>query len=183
MLTKDQLRTKHTKLRKKKYFEVDKKFFNPLNNFIKKNTKHLKYLSIYYPSNYEVNILKFFETKKIKNLKVLLPTVFKGNKMKFYLWNFLDPLSVNRYGMLEPIKTHQDYIPSIILVPLLSFDKKKNRLGYGKGYYDRYLNKYLKKNKNIITIGVAFSFQEYDKVPFSSYDVKLNYILTEKGLS
>ena len=70
-----------------------------------------------------------------------------------------------------------------ILVPLLAFDKKKNRVGYGKGYYDRYLSKYLKKNKNIITIGVAFSFQKYHKLPFSSFDVKLNYILTEKGLS
>ena len=183
MLTKDQLRKKYIKLRKKKYFEVDKNFFNPLTNFIQKNKKTPRYLSIYYPSNHEVNTLKFFETKKISKLKFLLPKIFKGNKMKFYIWNYLDPLKVNKYGMLEPIKTSQDYAPSIILVPLLAFDKKKNRVGYGKGYYDRYLSKYLKKNKNIITIGVAFSFQKYHKLPFSSFDVKLNYILTEKGLS
>jgi len=51
-------------------------------------------------------------------------------------------------------------------------------LGYGKGYYD----KFLKKNKNITTIGVAFSFQKYNKITTSKHDVKLNYILTEKGI-
>ena len=72
-------------------------------------------------------------------------------------------------------------IPDIILVPLLVFDKAKYRLGYGKGFYDRYLNKYLKKFKNILTVGVAFSFQKYHKLPVNNRDVKLNFILTEKG--
>ena len=60
--------------------------------------------------------------------------------------------------------------------------KKKNRLGYGKGFYDRYLKKYLKKNNNILTIGIAFSFQKYHTLPTSNKDVNLNYILTEKGI-
>ena len=73
-------------------------------------------------------------------------------------------------------------IPNIILVPLLAFDSKKNRLGYGKGYYDRYLQKYLNNYKNILTIGIAFSFQKHHKLPVTNNDVKLNYILTEKGI-
>jgi len=68
------------------------------------------------------------------------------------------------------------------LAPIVAFDKYKNRLGYGKGYYDRILIKYISKNPNIITIGIAFSFQKYKKIPISKYDVKLNYIFTEKGL-
>ena len=56
------------------------------------------------------------------------------------------------------------------------------RLGYGKGFYDRFLNKFLKKKKNIIKIGIAFSFQKYNKLPISKFDVKLDYILTEKGI-
>ena len=83
--------------------------------------------------------------------------------------------------MLEPIKSKQ-IIPNIMLVPLLTFDKKKFRLGYGKGFYDRYLNKYLRKFKNILTVGVAFSFQKYNKLPINDKDVKLDYILTEKGM-
>ena len=103
--------------------------------------------------------------------------------MFFAKWNFLDTLQVNKYGILEPIKNSKKLVPDISLVPLLAFDKQNYRLGYGKGYYDKYFNKYLNINKSIITIGIAFSFQKYNKLPTSNYDVKLDFILTEKGLS
>ena len=61
---------------------------------------------------------------------------------------------------------------------MLAYDNENNRLGYGGGFYDRYLKKY----NNIMTIGVAFSFQKHHKIPVSDNDVKLDYILTEKGL-
>ena len=82
---------------------------------------------------------------------------------------------------MEPIKSTSQ-IPDIMLVPILAFDADKYRLGYGKGYYDRYLQKYKKKFRNILTVGVAFSFQKYHKLPTNKNDVKLNYILTEKGI-
>ena len=69
-----------------------------------------------------------------------------------------------------------------MLLPLLAFDKNRNRLGYGKGYYDRYFSKTKKKNNQIIKIGIAFSFQEFKRIPVNSTDVKLDYILTEKGI-
>ena len=75
-------------------------------------------------------------------------------------------LFVNKFGILEPAKT-QIKIPDVILVPILAFDKNRYRLGYGKGFYDRYLNKYLKKFKNILTVGVAFSFQRHHKLPIN----------------
>ena len=101
--------------------------------------------------------------------------------MSFSPWKKNHVLLVNKFGILEPIKTTFK-IPNIILVPILAFDRNKYRLGYGKGYYDRYLNKYLKKFSNILTVGVAFSFQKYHKLPIDNNDVKLNYILTEKGM-
>jgi 5-formyltetrahydrofolate cyclo-ligase len=101
--------------------------------------------------------------------------------MNFFSWEKNKVLQINKYGILEPVKSKLK-IPNIILVPLLAFDKDKHRLGYGKGYYDRYLNKYLKKFKNILTVGVAFSFQKHHKLPINNRDVKLNYILTEKGI-
>ena len=66
---------------------------------------------------------------------------------------------------------------------MLAYDTRNNRLGYGGGFYDRYLKKYLNTHNNILTIGIAFSFQKYHKLPISNYDVKLDYILTEKGIS
>ena len=83
--------------------------------------------------------------------------------------------------MLEPIKSKKN-TPNIILVPLLAFDNRKHRIGYGKGFYDRYLNKYLKQSKNILTVGVAFSFQRHHKLPIKKNDVKLDFIITEKGI-
>ena len=65
--------------------------------------------------------------------------------------------------MLEPVSSKQTLVPDVALIPLLAYDSRNYRLGYGGGYYDKFLNKYLKKNKNILTIGVAFSFQKYKK--------------------
>jgi len=118
----------------------------------------------------------------MKNQKILLPITEKKNNMNFFQWDKNQVLFVNKYGMLEPEKTDAK-IPNLILVPLLAFDKYKYRLGYGKGFYDRYLNKYLKNFKDILTVGVAFSFQKYHKLPRNKFDVKLNFILTEKGIN
>ena len=183
MQNKDILRKKYFSIRKKKYFDIKPKFFNPLIKLIKKKSyKKTINLSSYYPSNFEVNVLKFFDTNFKKKVKIFLPVLKKNNLMNFYQWNNNDILKVNKFGMLEPFAQLNQIIPNIMLVPLLAFDNKKNRLGYGKGFYDRYLKRYLKKNKNILTIGIAFSFQKHHKLPVSNYDVRLNYILTEKGI-
>ena len=92
-------------------------------------------------------------------------------------------MKVNKYGFLEPITKEKKVNPDLIVVPVVAFDRFNNRLGYGKGYYDKFLGKYLKKRKKIITVGLAFSFQKYKKIPASEHDVRLDYILTEKGIT
>ncbi|MDC0943246.1 5-formyltetrahydrofolate cyclo-ligase [Pelagibacteraceae bacterium] len=182
MLQKNILRKKYLYLRKKKYYEINSDFFLPFINLIKSNCKkkNLKF-ALYYPSNFEVNILKLLESNYMKNKKTLIPVTEENNLMNFFPWKKNEVLSVNKFGLLEPIKSHAE-IPDVMLVPVLAFDSEKFRLGYGKGFYDRYLNKYLKKFKNILTVGVAFSFQKYHKLPTDNNDVQLNYILTEKGI-
>jgi len=101
--------------------------------------------------------------------------------MKFYKWKKNGVLLINKYGIPEPVKT-KETIPSIVLLPLLAYDKNKNRIGYGKGFYDKFLNKFLKTRKKILTIGVAFSFQKHHKLPNNKKDFKLNYIINEKGI-
>ena len=182
MLLKNVLRKKYLSLRKKKYYEVNKEYFLSLINFIKKKYKNKKInLGLYYPSNFELNIIKILDFNYISNKNILLPVIEENNQMNFFSWNKNEVLLVNKYGILEPIKSEAK-IPNIMIVPVLSFDSMKTRLGYGKGFYDRYLNKYLKKFNNILTVGVAFSFQKYHKVPLEKNDVKLNFILSEKGL-
>ena len=182
MQQKNSVRKKYYSLRKKKYYEISKYFFKPLVDLIKLKFKNKKIkLALYYPSAFEINTLKLLEFNYIFNQNLLLPIVEKNNSMNFFPWKKNEVLQVNKYGMLEPFKSKQN-IPDIMLVPLLVFDENKHRLGYGKGFYDRYLNRYLKRFKNILTIGVAFSFQKFHKLPINNKDVKLNYILTEKGI-
>ena len=69
--------------------------------------------------------------------------------------------------------------PDILLVPIVAFDRNLNRIGYGGGFYDRYIKR-IKKNKNIITIGLAYSFQKVKKIKINKNDMKLNFILTDK---
>jgi len=167
--------------RKKKYHEVSDNFFF----FLKKNLEpriknKKKNISLYYPTSYELNILKIFEIKFFKRFNFLLPVIEDKNVMNFYPWKTNDILYLNKFGIPEPMKSKK-IIPDVILVPLLAFDKNKNRLGYGKGFYDKYLNKYVRKNKKILTIGVAFSFQKHHKLPTNDYDFTLDFIITDKG--
>ena len=182
-MNKDSLRKKYYIIRKKNYFDIETNFFDPLIKLIKKKYKNkIINLSSYYPSSFEVNTLKLFEKNFNKKIKIILPAIRGKNSINFYKWNNKEVLKVNKFGMLEPFIQLNQIIPDVMLVPLLSFDKNKNRLGYGKGFYDRYLKKYLKKYNNILTIGIAFSFQKYHTLPVINNDVKLNYILTEKGI-
>ena len=183
MQEKIALRKKAFSNRKKKYFEITSNFFYPLIKLLKKKKKNsVNIISLYYPSNYEVNVLSLFKLIKNMKMKTVLPVTKSDNQMNFVEWKYLDPLQVNEFGMLEPSLKGKNFVPKFMLVPLLAFDHNNNRLGYGKGFYDRFLNKFLKIKNNITTIGVAFSFQKYKKLPVSKLDIKLDYILTEKGL-
>ena len=182
MLSKNSLRKKFYSIRKKKYFDISNNFLQPINFILKKKKTRKVFLSIYYPMKFELNLINILNKNKLKNVNLLLPKIYENKQMKFHLWSPNDPLEVNSFGTLEPLKSKKIYVPDVMLLPLLAFDKNRNRLGYGKGYYDKFLSEYILKKKDILTIGVAFSFQQYKKLPTSKFDIKLNYILTEKGL-
>ena len=175
------IRKKFFLKRKTKYFDINKNYFLPLINLIKRKLKDKKNISLYFPNSYEVNIFKIFEIEYFKNFNYSLPIIEKNSVMNFYKWKKNEILVLNKYGIPEPLKTKK-IVPHIVLVPLLAFDNQKNRIGYGKGYYDRYLNKYFQKHKNILAVGVAFSFQKSHKLPVIKNDFRLDYIITEKGI-
>ena len=181
MQNKDRLRKKYFFIRREKYFDIKPSFFNPLIKLIKERYKKKDVnLSSYYPASFEVNILKLLDLNAMNKIKIFLPVITGKNSMHFYKWQKHDVLQINKFGMLEPFKSLKNIVPNVMLIPLLAYDNKNNRLGYGGGFYDRYLKKYLKTYNNILTIGIAFSFQKYHKLPVSNNDVKLDYILTEK---
>ena len=175
------IRKKYFQIRKKRYFEINVNYFDPFVKLIKKLKIKNSNISIYQPNLYEVDIMKIISVESLKKFSFLLPVIEENGSMNFFRWKKNDVLFVNKYGILEPSKTKK-IIPSIIMLPLLAFDKNKNRLGYGKGFYDKFLRKHVKNNKKILTIGVAFSFQKYNNLPINNRDFKLDYIITEKGI-
>ena len=177
------LRNKFLLQRKKKYLTAKKFDFNLIFKLI---TKHFyrKKITIagYYPSNYEVNILKFLEMASKRKFDITLPVIKSSSNMCFKRWIFKEPLYINKFGILEPKNTKKEIIPDLIMVPLVAFDNNLNRIGYGKGYYDRSLEKINKIKKNTVALGIAYSFQKCKNIPVDNHDFKLDYIFTEKGI-
>ena len=169
--------------RKKKYLTAKKFNFNLIFNLVKKHFNKKKIIIAgYYPSNYEVNILNFLEKASNKRFRIVLPVIQSSSKISFKSWVFKEPLVVNKFGMMEPKDTKKEIIPDLIMVPLVAFDKNLNRIGYGKGYYDRSLQKISKIKKKTISLGIAYSFQKCKDIPVNKYDFKLDYIFTERGI-
>ena len=177
-MNKSQIRNKTLKIRKK-LFDKDLKIdSDKFISFLKKNRLNLKNFGGYYPSNYEIDDLDVLDLLEKKNFKVSLPIIKKNNQMNFCSWSRGDPLRVNKYGIPEPVSSKIFY-PDILLVPLVAYDNNLNRLGYGGGYYDRYIEK-LEKFKKVIKIGLAFSFQKISSIPINQHDKRLDFIITEK---
>ena len=145
---------------------------------IKKKITKNKIIGGYYPVNFEIDILDILELleKKI-GVQISLPVIKKNNEMDFYNWSTKNLLKLNKFGIPEPEKIKKVF-PDIIFVPIVAFDNRLYRIGYGGGYYDRYIEK-INKIKKILTIGMAFSFQEVKILPVNQYDKKLDFIFTE----
>ena len=177
-MLKNDLRTKIIKTRKNKYKKkININLFNLIKIFQKKKINN-PIVGGYFSVNYEIDCLNILKELEKKGFQISLPSIKKNNQMEFCNWSSREPLIINKFGIPEPKKLKIVY-PDVLLVPIVAFDKNKYRIGYGGGYYDRYLEK-IKKKKKILSIGFAFSFQQINKVPINKYDKKLDLILTEK---
>ena len=114
--------------------------FKYILNILNKHEKISKIVGGYYPYNYEIDTIKILEKFEKLDFEISLPKIKKNSQMEFFHWSTKDPLSINKYGIPEPI-TDKIIHPSILLVPLVAFDKDLNRIGYGGGFYDRYIKK------------------------------------------
>ena len=177
-MSKIKIRKKTLQKRKKKYFEIGID-----NNFIriiryKINLSKNKIIGGYFPINFEFDCLQILKKFYFEGYTVSLPFIKKNYQMDFYKWNVYDPLTISPLGIPQPLKLKKVY-PDILFVPIVAFDKYRNRIGYGGGFYDRYLEK-ISRIKKCVTIGLAFSHQKVNKIKIENFDKKLDLILTEK---
>ena len=140
-------------------------------------------VSIFQPYNNEIDTNNLITLLFSKKISISLPCIDEdSNQMIFRELKEGEELVKGKYGILEPSDKNKVIIPSVLFIPLLAFDDNGNRLGYGGGYYDKYIEE-LDNNENMsIKIGIGYSFQKINEVPNNSMDKKLNWILTEKYL-
>ncbi len=179
-MIKSKLRGKVLKVRKKN----SKKSINinprTIYSYLKKKNYNFKIIGGYYPTNYEIDDIEILNYFFKKGSTISLPKIKRKNQMEFYKWYKNDFLLINKYGIPEPENSNRVY-PDILFIPLVAFDKELNRLGYGGGFYDRYIQK-ISKIKKIIKVGLAFSFQKLKTIPVNKHDKKLDIIITEKDI-
>ena len=108
--------------------------------------------------------------------KIAVPKV-NGDEMDFYYIQSFEDLQEGFKGILEPKQTHHADDENVLLImPGAAFDAKCNRIGYGKGYYD----KYLQVHPNVKTIAIAFELQMVETIPVEAYDICPDIIITEE---
>ena len=105
--------------------------------------------------------------------------IAKNTPLVFRQWAPGDALVLGRWNIKVPPEEAPEVLPDVLLVPLLAFDRRGFRLGYGGGFYDRTLEK-LRTLKKVTAIGIAYAGQEVDAVPYEEFDQRLDWIMTEK---
>jgi 5-formyltetrahydrofolate cyclo-ligase len=106
----------------------------------------------------------------------------RGRPLAFHAWSPGDPLLAGPFEVMEPSPDSPIVRPRILLVPLLAFDRRGGRLGYGAGYYDLALRELRAQRPSPLAIGVAFAAQEVDEVPTGPRDEPLDAVVTERAV-
>jgi 5-formyltetrahydrofolate cyclo-ligase len=137
-------------------------------------------VSAFHSFDAEISTFELFERLVAEGWITALPVVIaKNTPLVFRQWKPGDALVLGRWDIQVPPLEAPEVLPDVLLVPLLAFDRKGFRLGYGGGFYDRTLEK-LRALKNVTAIGIAYSGQEMVTVPRDDFDQRLDWIMTEK---
>ncbi|MCR4715728.1 MAG: 5-formyltetrahydrofolate cyclo-ligase [Lachnospiraceae bacterium] len=133
----------------------------------------------YYPIRNEINTLPIIEDALNKGKRVGLPVTLDNGEMLFYeIWD-VSEVSEGRYGVMEPAKDILvEADDAFMIVPGVAFDMRKNRIGFGAGYYDKYLARF----SDIYTCALAYDFQVIDAFATEEHDKSVDMIITERQM-
>ncbi len=175
-MDKATVRKRQKQIRKTALASADTVFYTQLYNNIKSvlmDFPNTYTVAGYYPIDNEIDILPVLQD--IQNPTALPCTVQQNSPLIFKLWQQGDPMDTDIYNIPCPTANAPIVTPDIILVPLLAFDIRGYRLGYGGGFYDRTLEKYTPP----ITIGISINALQIAAVPTQPTDQRLTHIITE----
>ena len=136
-------------------------------------------VSGYWPMGDELDPRPLLAALAARGHAVALPvTTRRGQPLRFRQWRPGEPLLPARFGLSEPAPDAPELRPDWLLVPLLAFDRRGHRLGYGAGYYDRTLEAL----PDAVALGFAYAGQEVPRVPDGPGDRPLRAVATERGV-
>jgi len=128
------------------------------------------------PCGSEIDVREILQDGLRRGKKVYLPKVM-GEEMEFFRVTSLEELQPGYRGILEPAENTECFVyedetaeKTVMLMPGVAFDKERNRIGYGKGYYDKYLRE--KEALQLRTIGVGYQCQMVEQIPSQEWDMK-----------
>ena len=140
-------------------------------------------VSGFMPMKTEINPLPLLRKLADAGTQLALPAIAgRGKPLIMRAWKFGDPFKAGQWGIREPTADALEVAPDILIVPLACFDRAGHRIGYGAGYYDMTIER-LRSLKAITAIGVAYAAQEFDEVPTTPRDARLDLVLTDRGIN
>jgi 5-formyltetrahydrofolate cyclo-ligase len=144
--------------------------------------RHGAIVSGYSPMKSELNPVPLMRKLGGMGASLALPVVQgRGKPLIMRAWTFGAPLGSGVWGIREPLPEAPEVFPDIMLVPLATFDRAGQRIGYGAGYYDMTIAR-IRAMKPVIAIGLAFAAQETEKIPAEPHDAPLDLVLTERDV-
>ncbi|MBB6261313.1 5-formyltetrahydrofolate cyclo-ligase [Paenochrobactrum gallinarii] len=139
-------------------------------------------VSGFWPIRSEIDPRPVLNMFRERGALICLPVILNKTQICFRFWQEDQALVPCGFGTMAPDQTAPTLRPDVMLMPLAGFDKSGHRLGYGAGYYDRYISNLHNQGHFPELIGFAFSCQELPSVPDEQHDVPLEKIVTENGL-
>lgn len=139
-------------------------------------------VSGFWPMRSEVDVRPLMEALRDRGARICLPAILSKTEMVFREMVPGAPLVDMGFQTFGPAEDAPVVDPLVMLVPLVAFDHRGHRIGYGGGYYDRAIEKLVNKGISPRLIGIAFDCQQVDFVPDEPHDVTLPEIITESGL-
>ena len=184
MNSKSEIRKKILKKRlslsSTKILESEKALSLIWNEFQSKNFKVINKIGLYWPINNELSTLRIIEDIISQKKSCYLPVIANKNEKNISFKNYVasETLIKNKYGIPEPLqgKTIEINSLDLLIVPLVAFDMKGNRIGMGQGFYDITLNKFKRLIPKLI--GLGYDFQEELTCLPEKHDIKLDGALT-----
>ena len=136
-------------------------------------------VALFWPIRGEIDPLSLCETVRARDGGVVLPAII-GDDIVFRLFDDACNLEAGSFGTRQPPADAFECLPDLIVAPLAAFDRTGGRIGYGGGFYDRYVSHLRSAGHRFRFVGIAFACQEVDAVPFTTHDERLDAIATER---